>query len=132
MERTNVDGGGKLEASYGYSRAVRVGNIIRVAGTCATDENGKPFAVGDPAGQAVRCFEVIGAALRAVGADLGNIVATRIYLKDINDAEAVGLAHGQLFQEVKPACTMIGGAALVHDDFLVEIECEAVAVEGAA
>jgi len=100
--------------------------VIKVSGTCAVDENGAPFAAGDPAGQAIRCYEIIGSALKAAGAELGNIVISRVYLKNISDAEAVGTAHGQLFGEVKPAMTLLEVSGLVHDDFLVEIECEAV------
>lgn len=127
--RTNVSGGGKLEDAYGYSRAVRVGNVIKVAGTCSTDVDGSVVGEGDAATQAVRCFEIIGAALEAAGAGLGNIVSTRIYLTNIDDAPAVGEVHGQMFAEVKPAVTMLQVSAFVNPAFLVEIECEAMVAD---
>lgn len=131
MTRTNVDGGGKLEASYGYSRAVRVGNVIKVAGTCAVGADGQPHAPGDAAEQTRRIFQTLGAALEAAGAGLGDIVLNRIFVVNIEDAPAVGTVHGEIFGEVKPACTMVGTSALVHPDFLVEIECEAIITEEA-
>ncbi len=133
MTRMNISTGGALEEKYGYSRAVRVGNVIKVAGTCATDGEGNAYGVGDVAAQVARCFETIAAALEGAGAGLGDIVMTRIYLTNIDDAPAAGEAHGAIFGEVRPACTMMAIGALVHPDFLVEIECEAMLPdEGAA
>ena len=126
MTRTNISTGGKLEDDYGYSRAVRIGNVIKVSGTCATDADGNTVGVGDVTQQVARCFEIISTALEGAGATLGDIVINRIYLTNIEDAQAAGSAHGAIFGEVKPACTMMAVAALVRPDFLVEIECEAV------
>jgi len=126
MTRTNISTGGKLEDDYGYSRAVRIGNVIKVSGTCATDADGNTVGVGDVTQQVARCFEIIGSALEGAGATLGDIVINRVYLTNIDDAAAAGSAHGAIFGEVKPACTMMAVAALVRPDFLVEIECEAV------
>ena len=126
MTRTNISTGGALEEKYGYSRAVRIGNTVRVSGTCATDTDGSVVGVGDVAAQVARCFEIIEAALDGAGAGLGGVVATRIYLTNIDDAAAAGEVHGAIFGEVRPACTMLAVSALVNPDFLVEIECEAV------
>lgn len=128
MTRTNISTGGKMEEDYGYSRAVRMGNVIKVSGTCAT-EDGKPYAPGDAAEQTRKIFATIGAALETAGASLGDIVINRIYLTNIADAPAVGAAHGEIFGEVKPACTMMAIGALVLPEFLVEIECEAMISE---
>ena len=126
MTRTNISTGGAYEEKYGYSRAVRIGNTVRVSGTCATDADGSVVGVGDAATQTARCFEIIEAALEGAGASLGGVVATRIYLTNIDDAAAAGEVHGAIFGEVRPACTMLAVSALVNPDFLVEIECEAV------
>lgn len=131
MTRTNISTGGALEDQYGYSRAVRVGNVIKVSGTCATDPEGNTVGVGDVTQQVARCFEIISSALEGAGATLGDIVINRVYLTNIDDAAAAGSAHGAIFGEVKPACTMMAVGALVRPDFLVEIECEAI-VEGDA
>ena len=131
MTRTNVASGSKLEPVYGYSRAVRFGTAIKVSGTCAVGPEGETVGVGDAAAQAARCFEIIGSALEAAGASLGDIVINRIYLTNIEDADAVGRVHGEIFAEVKPCCTMMAVAKLVKDDFLVEIEAEAIVAEGA-
>jgi len=128
MERTNISSGGKMEEAYGYSRAVRVGNVIKVAGTCAV-KDGKPHAPKDAAEQARHIFGMIAAALETAGASLGDIVINRIFLVNIYDSAAVGKVHGEIFGEVRPACTMVGTTALVLPEFLVEIECEAIVSE---
>ena len=129
MTRTNVASGGKLEPVYGYSRAVRVGSAIKVSGTCAVGPDGETVGVGDAAEQAARCYEIIGMALEAAGASLGDIVINRVYLTNIEDADAVGRVHGEIFSEVKPCCTMMAVSKLVKDEFLVEIESEAIVSE---
>lgn len=128
MTRTNISSGGKLEETYGYSRAVRIGNIIKVAGTCAV-EDGKPYAPGDAAEQARKIFAMVGAALEAAGSSLGDIVINRIFVVNIEDADAVGKVHNEIFSAVKPACTLVGTSALIMPEFLVEIECEAIVSE---
>ena len=130
MTRTNISTGGALEEKYGYSRAVRIGNVIRVSGTCSTDTDGSTVGVGDVSAQVARCFEIIASALEGAGSGLGDIVINRIYLTNIADAPAAGEAHGAIFGDVKPACTLIGINELVNPEFLVEIECEAVLPEG--
>jgi enamine deaminase RidA (YjgF/YER057c/UK114 family) len=131
MTRTNISTGGALEEKYGYSRAVRVGNVVKVSGTCAVDGDGNAVGAGDVAAQVARCFEIISSALEGAGATLGDIVINRVYLTNIQDAAAAGEAHGAIFGEVRPACTMMAVAGLVNPDFLVEIECEAVVPDDA-
>lgn len=126
MTRTNISTGGTLEEQYAYSRAVRVGNVVKVSGTCSTDPDGGVVGAGDISTQVARCFDIISTALEGAGATMGDIVINRIYLTNIEDAQAAGSAHGAIFAEVKPACTMMAVGALVRPDFLVEIECEAV------
>ncbi len=128
MTRTNISTGGKTEEAYGYSRAVRIGNVIKVAGTCAV-EDGKPYAPGDAAEQTRKIFAIISSALETAGATLGDIVINRIFLTNIEDSDAVGKVHGEIFGEVRPACTMLGTSALILPEFLVEIECEAIVSE---
>ena len=131
MTRTNISTGGALEEKYSYSRAVRIGNVVKVSGTCAVDPEGNTVGVGDVAAQVARCFEIISSALEGAGSGLGDIVINRVYLTDIDDAPAAGEVHGAIFGEVRPACTMMAVAALVNPEFLVEIECEAVIPDGA-
>lgn len=131
MTRTNISTGGALEEQYAYSRAVRIGNVVKVSGTCSTDPDGGVVGAGDISTQVARCFDIIASALEGAGATMGDIVINRIYLTDIDDAPAAGAVHGAIFGEVKPACTMMAVAALVNPDFLVEIECEAVIPDGA-
>ena len=109
----------------GYSRAVRVGDVVHVAGTTAT-RDGVAQAPGDPYGQARVALEVIAAALSECGASLSDVVRTRIYVTDIAHWAEVGRAHGEVFGDVRPAATMVQVAALIAPDLLVEIEADAV------
>ena len=109
----------------GYSRAVRVGDVVHVAGTTAV-RDGVAQAPGDPYRQARLALEIIGSALAECGAALTDVVRTRIYVTDIAHWEQVGRAHGEVFGDVRPASTMVQVAALIDPDLLVEIEAEAV------
>lgn len=124
-ERQNISSGTKWEAAVGYSRAVRIGPHVWVAGTTAVDENGAIVGEGDAYAQAAFIFRKIGRALEQTGASLNDVVRTRMYLTRVEDQDAVGRAHGEVFSEVRPAATMLQIAALVDSRLLVEVEIDA-------
>lgn len=119
-----VSSGNPMEQVVGYSRAVRVGNHVHVAGTCAVWPDGSVDP--DPGVQARRALEIIGDALSAVGASFADVVRTRLYLVDPADFDAVAAAHGEVFADVRPACTGVVVAALLDDRWKVEVEVDAV------
>ena len=124
MERQRVASGSPYEKTVGFSRAVRVGNRVLVAGTAPIWPDGS--CDPDPEVQANRCLEIILTALTEVGAGPEHVVRTRTYLTDARDNEAVGRAHGAVFGEIRPASTMIVVAALLDPRWKVEIEAEAM------
>ena len=124
--RQRVDTGTVWEERFGYSRAIRVGDLVFVSGTTATDEGGQLVGPGDPEAQARFIIEKIGRALAAVGASLDDVVRTRVYLARADDWEAVGRAHGHHFGQTRPANTLVEVSALVGDGYLVEIDADAV------
>ena len=126
MQREHVLTGTPWEPAVGYARAVRVGSHVFVSGTTATDEAGEVVAPGDAYGQTVRAIENVRAALRRLGADLPDVVRTRIYVTDIARWEDVGRAHGAFFADVRPATSMVEVSRLIRPDLLVEIEADAV------
>jgi len=123
--RENVPTDAPWAATVGYSRAVRVGDYIWVAGTAAVGEDGSIVAPGDAYRQAQRCLEIIVNALGQLGADPAHVVRTRMFVRDPDDWEKVGRAHGQVFAGVKPVTTMVI-TRFIDPDMLVEIEAEAV------
>jgi enamine deaminase RidA (YjgF/YER057c/UK114 family) len=123
--RTRISSGAPWESIVGYSRAVRVGPHVYVAGTTATDENGAVVGPDDPYAQTMRILQKVQGALMLAGAMMEDVVRTRMYVTDIARWEEIGRAHGEFFRDVRPVATMVEVKALIDPDMLVEIEVEA-------
>ncbi len=124
--RQNISSGTTWEAIAGFSRAVRIGNVVHVSGTTATDENGNIYGLGDPYAQTIYIIRKIERALNQANAALSDVIRTRIYVTDANQWEAVARAHGEIFGTIRPANTLVEVSALIGDGYLVEMEAEAV------
>jgi len=129
MEKRTFASGTKWESIAGYSRTVRVGPFVTVAGTTAWDERGEIVGVGDMQAQTVQALRNIERALKAAGADLGDVVRTRAYVTDIGRWEEVARAHGEFFRETRPAFSLVQVSRLVDPRMLVEIEADAIVAD---
>lgn len=127
--RTNIASGSPYEPLIGFSRGVRFGNHVAIGGTAPIGPDGKTAGVGDPAAQTRRCLEIIEQALVDAGARLEDVIRTRIFITDVAHWEAIGRAHGEVFGDIRPAATMVKVAGLLDDDWLVEIEADALVAE---
>ena len=125
-ERLNYSSGAKWEPIVGYSRAVRIGDVIEVSGTCAVDDEGNPFAKGDPYMQTKRALEIILKAIESLGGKAEDVIRTRMFVTNIDHWMEVGKAHGEIFKKIRPVTTMVEVSGLISPDYVVEIEATAI------
>jgi len=126
MTRKLVSSGSPYEPTIGFSRAVRVGNLIAVSGTAPIGPDRQTVGLGNPAAQTRRCLEIIRTALEEAGASLSDVVRTRTFLTNIDHWEDVGKVHGEFFGDVRPASTMVEVVRFIDPEWLIEMEADAV------
>ncbi len=127
--RQNVSTGSPYEPVIGFSRAVRIGNSVAIAGTAPVGPDGKTVGVSDPAAQARRCFEISLHALEQLGGKPQDIIRTRIFLRHIDDWQAVAAVHGEFFHDIRPASTFVQVSRFIDPEWLIETEMDAVVRE---
>jgi len=130
MQRKNVSSGSKFEKPIGFSRAVRIGEMIAVSGTAPLLADGSTAARGDVYGQTKRFLEIMQKAIEDIGGNLEDVIRTRIMLVDISTWEKAAKAHGEVFSEIRPACTFVEISGLINNDWLVETEADCVLNDG--
>ncbi len=126
MTRKNISYGQPLEEQIGFSRAVRIGNIIAITGTAPIGKNLEVISPGDVYGQTKRCLEIIKEVIEKAGGNLEDVIRTRILLKNIDKWKDAAKAHGEYFSEIRPACTFMEVSGFINSEWLVEIEADAV------
>lgn len=126
MERINISSGSEFEKPIGFSRAVRIGNIISVSGTAPIAQDGTTAYQNDLYNQTKRCLEIMKKAIIDAGGQLENVIRTRIFLKDISEWKKAAKAHGEYFSEIRPACTFIEVKGFIMNDWLIETEADCV------
>lgn len=126
MSRKNISSGAPWEEIVGYSRAVRSGNLVFVAGTTATNSDGEIVGIADAYEQTAFVLKKIETALHEAGTGFKNVVRTRIFVKNMDDWENIGRVHGEVFKDIRPAATMVEVSRFIHEDILIEIEADAV------
>jgi enamine deaminase RidA (YjgF/YER057c/UK114 family) len=126
MKRTRVSSGSPFEKPIGFSRAIRAGNVIAVSGTAPIAIDGSTACPGDVYGQTLRCLTIMKQAIEDAGGKLSDVIRTRVMLTDIGRWEEAAKAHGELFSEIRPACTFYQVSALIQSDWLVETEADCI------
>jgi enamine deaminase RidA (YjgF/YER057c/UK114 family) len=126
MSRQNISSASPLEQEIGFSRAVRLGPLIVVAGTAPIDASGAAACPGDVYGQTRRCLEIVAAAIAEAGGTIENTIRTRIMLTDISNWREAARAHGEVFRDIRPACTFVEVSRFIDPNWLVEIEADCV------